>query len=134
MVTASGSSRPRVWWGDASVGPRIRGASAIVAGHGAWRSLVSALVWGTRGPEFKSRRPDRRETPGWTGVFVLLRTGTSNGCGVHTVPKRFEGRPSTIDGVRQQVPISTIDLLHGRAHHAGELEQADACSDRPGGK
>src|SRR5205814_1184822 len=27
--------------------------------HGAWRSLVSALVWGTRGPEFESRRPDR---------------------------------------------------------------------------
>ena len=27
-------------------------------GHGAWRSLVSALVWGTRGPEFESRRPD----------------------------------------------------------------------------
>ena len=26
--------------------------------YGAWRSLVSALVWGTRGPEFKSRRPD----------------------------------------------------------------------------
>ncbi|MDX6439827.1 MAG: hypothetical protein QOF45_2410 [Gaiellaceae bacterium] len=26
--------------------------------HGAWRSLVSALVWGTRGPEFESRRPD----------------------------------------------------------------------------
>ena len=30
---------------------------------GAWRSLVSALVWGTRGPEFKSRRPDRRNAP-----------------------------------------------------------------------
>ena len=28
---------------------------------GAWRSLVSALVWGTRGPEFKSRRPDCEE-------------------------------------------------------------------------
>ena len=27
--------------------------------HGAWRSLVSALVWGTRGPEFESRRPDQ---------------------------------------------------------------------------
>ena len=27
-------------------------------GRGAWRSLVSALVWGTRGPEFESRRPD----------------------------------------------------------------------------
>jgi len=25
---------------------------------GAWRSLVSALVWGTRGPRFKSGRPD----------------------------------------------------------------------------
>ena len=25
---------------------------------GAWRSLVSALVWGTRGREFKSRRSD----------------------------------------------------------------------------
>ncbi len=30
---------------------------------GAWRSLVSALVWGTRGPEFKSRRPDQRKAP-----------------------------------------------------------------------
>jgi hypothetical protein len=29
--------------------------------NGAWRSLVSALVWGTRGPEFKSRRPDLTE-------------------------------------------------------------------------
>jgi hypothetical protein len=29
--------------------------------HGAWRSLVSALVWGTRGPEFESRRPDQRK-------------------------------------------------------------------------
>jgi hypothetical protein len=26
---------------------------------GAWRSPVSALVWGTRGREFKSRRPDQ---------------------------------------------------------------------------
>jgi hypothetical protein len=35
--------------------------------YGAWRSLVSALVWGTRGPEFKSRRPDVRNP--------LLRAG-----------------------------------------------------------
>jgi hypothetical protein len=26
--------------------------------HGVWRSLVSALVWGTRGPRFKSGHPD----------------------------------------------------------------------------
>jgi hypothetical protein len=32
--------------------------SGILERRGAWRSLVSALVWGTRGPEFKSRRPD----------------------------------------------------------------------------
>ena len=25
---------------------------------GPWRSLASALAWGARGPEFKSRRPD----------------------------------------------------------------------------
>src|SRR4051812_36638224 len=35
-------------------------------GRGAWRSLVSALVWGTRGPEFKSRRPDSK-SPGRRG-------------------------------------------------------------------
>src|SRR5205823_8613105 len=27
--------------------------------HGLWRSLVSALDWGSRGREFKSRQPDR---------------------------------------------------------------------------
>jgi hypothetical protein len=26
---------------------------------GTWRSLVSALVWGTKGRGFESRRPDR---------------------------------------------------------------------------
>jgi hypothetical protein len=30
---------------------------------GAWRSPVSALVWGTRGREFKSRRPDQQNQP-----------------------------------------------------------------------
>ena len=28
-------------------------------GIGPWRSLASALAWGARGPEFKSRRPDQ---------------------------------------------------------------------------
>jgi hypothetical protein len=32
--------------------------AGMVDSYGAWRSQVSALVWGTRGPEFKSRRPD----------------------------------------------------------------------------
>ena len=37
---------------------RARNACYRGHGRGAWRSLVSALVWGTRGPEFESRRPD----------------------------------------------------------------------------
>ena len=28
-------------------------------GIGLWRSLASALAWGARGPEFKSRQPDQ---------------------------------------------------------------------------
>ena len=40
-------------WGRGKVAPLLR-----LSGRGAWRSLVSALVWGTRGPEFESRRPD----------------------------------------------------------------------------
>src|SRR5262245_17535351 len=41
--------------------------------HGAWRSLVSALVWGTRGPEFKSRRPDQKSPA--PGAFLLPSPG-----------------------------------------------------------
>jgi hypothetical protein len=29
-----------------------------LAWNGLWRSLVSALDWGSRGPGFKSRQPD----------------------------------------------------------------------------
>ena len=36
--------------------------------YGAWRSLVSAPVWGTGGPEFESRRPD--ESPAKAGFFL----------------------------------------------------------------
>lgn len=30
----------------------------IRTANGLWRSLVSALVWGTKGPGFESRQPD----------------------------------------------------------------------------
>src|SRR5436309_15161583 len=50
---------------DAAEAPKLLSKS-----HGAWRSLVSALVWGTRGPEFESRRPDQ-ENPAQGGVFLL---------------------------------------------------------------
>src|SRR5580700_4012545 len=35
----------------------------VFPGHGLWRSLVSALDWGSRGPGFKSRQPDH-SSPG----------------------------------------------------------------------
>ena len=44
-----------------------------------WRSLVSALVWGTRGPRFKSGHPDREKAllrgpfPVITGEIRLSR-------------------------------------------------------------
>jgi hypothetical protein len=41
--------------------------------YGAWRSLVSALVWGTRGPEFKSRRPDHEQPPAKVDVLASGR-------------------------------------------------------------
>src|SRR5437879_8453665 len=40
---------------------------ASIRADGAWRSLVSAPVWGTGGPEFESRRPDGN--PAICGVF-----------------------------------------------------------------
>ena len=39
-----------------------------VKGNGTWPSLVKALVWGTREPGFKSRRPDH--------VMIWTASGT----------------------------------------------------------
>ena len=33
--------------------------ACTIVKFGPWRSLASALAWGARGPEFKSRRPDQ---------------------------------------------------------------------------
>ena len=35
----------------------------IRTANGLWRSLVSALVWGTKGPGFESRQPDEERPP-----------------------------------------------------------------------
>ena len=49
--------------GDLSLGLQGGGLSMMSA-LGTWRSLVSALVWGTRGRRFKSGRPDHFRTAG----------------------------------------------------------------------
>ena len=41
-------------------------------GGGTWRSLVSALDWGPRGREFKSRRPDENGEGPVAGYAVGL--------------------------------------------------------------
>ena len=53
---------------------------------GAWRSPVSALVWGTRGRGFKSRRPDQKlqksqkiTKEGWSGLLPVLGAGAHRG-------------------------------------------------------
>ena len=44
-----------LWTCAQAVPPKPTG---MIAAFGTWRSLVSALVWGTRGRRFKSGRPD----------------------------------------------------------------------------
>ena len=71
--------------------------------YGLWRSLVSALVWGTRGREFESPHPDRiyqvccdRLVP----VSALHRGGsTEEGYGV---------------GVRSRFMMDTVAPVGGR--------------------
>ena len=46
------------WQASAEGGPRRRRLK-YNRRFGPWRSLASALAWGARGPEFKSRRPDQ---------------------------------------------------------------------------
>jgi hypothetical protein len=36
----------------------VSDTSGLCSANGLWRSLVSALDWGSRGPGFKSRQPD----------------------------------------------------------------------------
>ena len=52
------------------------GANGYRCRRGAWRSLVSALVWGTRGRQFESARPDWKSSRIWgcgrdSGVWSL---------------------------------------------------------------
>ena len=64
-------NRPARKWQDEAGAMGVEYPLVIVFSvGGAWRSLVSALVWGTRGPEFKSRRPDSEKSLHCGGFFV----------------------------------------------------------------
>jgi hypothetical protein len=87
-------SRGRLWSSEQLTGHGRNGIEQVRT-HGLWRSLVSALDWGSRGREFKSPQPD----------------GGSAGQG------RSSDRPSTLvgppswegasAGIRHEVPGST---------------------------
>jgi hypothetical protein len=55
-------------------------ALVLECNFGLWRSLASALAWGARGPEFKSRQPDQipqRHTNGSSSGGVVLESNWS---------------------------------------------------------
>jgi hypothetical protein len=66
VVQASSATRPRRRDDPVRTQQRVAAEGGLLScpRHGAWRSLVSALVWGTRGPRFKSGRPDSNRLTG----------------------------------------------------------------------
>ena|ERR1017187_626029 len=97
---------------------------------GPWRSLASALAWGARGPEFKSRRPDQipqrvtdtnpPQTCGWESNWSPSSPTTlghdGQGCGfdaAHDYDFRFDliGTMGSVGG-RLTLVLSLYRTLH----------------------
>ena len=72
--------------------------------HGAWRSLVSALVWGTRGPEFESRRPDGTACK-WGGSVIRRRSQRPYSDSERTRPAPC----GPVKRAREHVPVRAVD-------------------------
>jgi len=108
MLFASGAhgaiSRPGIGpnW------PQGRNRHALTsqaAALGPWRSLVSALDWGSRGREFKSPRPDRKPRGQTKDSPRISVRGESFRTGLQTVCKRASlARGYVADGVRAGSP------------------------------
>jgi hypothetical protein len=90
--------------------------------RGAWRSLVSALVWGTRGPEFKSRRPDSNRAVFGAQISILEHDVARLGV-VFRNPKVADSAAKLVGrlrGVRLPLPARArrrFSLRSGRAQH-----------------
>ena len=90
---------------DGRLGSRLVEQCDIVARDGAWRSLVSALVWGTRGPRFKSGRPDSKtavsaSSLGRSAKRLLKRGLRALGYELHRVGSLEPTRPSWLPVTR----------------------------------
>ena len=62
------------------------GFRGLSKGIGPWRSLASALAWGARGPEFKSRRPDQSNLHQTLPIFLVTFTCS------RTIPQFKDGK------------------------------------------
>src|ERR671924_1530303 len=115
-------SRP----GIGPIWPRGRQSHALtsqVATFGPWRSLVSALDWGSRGREFKSPRPDEYVSPAPWHVFAAdtLRDrggdGRRTGKGAGPDRKARSGQRGP-DRHRSQSPVADPGRAHTRVRPA----------------
>ncbi len=79
-------------------------------GDGLWRSLVSALDWGSRGPGFKSRQPDQSggdAGQALAGAAAPVRRKSRPRCGPPSSPRPWR-RPPSVDRLgRRRRPQST---------------------------
>ena len=88
--------------------------------HGLWRSLVSALVWGTRGREFESPQPDAVGNPYNTRVSCRSRRqqtwAPSRRPGAHAAVVVWRDRRSGCrvgaDSRRPALPSPNLDPFH----------------------
>ena len=104
---------------DSHVGPILPRRCAYSGGLEVPSSNLSAPIMGK---------------PCSSGVFFSAAFGGIAFLGGRKVPKRLERRPGAVDRVGQKVAVGAVNLLHRRAHEAGELEQTDTRRDRPSGE
>ena len=96
--------------------------SDYALGSGLWRSLVSALDWGSRGREFKSPQPDHRDLQmcgvggSWLPLFGWL--------GVDTEPN--DVRP-VLDVLEVNQPLILVGRVHYEVLEVPELDRYEAC-------
>ncbi len=106
-----------------------------VARYGLWRSLVSALDWGSRGRRFKSSQPDHKGA-GQSAAEreqVSLRSGCTTSAPHESPVSVVRAASSTAAAPPEIVGVEELVELHG--HEPGERDhQRASCrrSPRPG--
>jgi Excalibur calcium-binding domain len=113
--------------------PLNPGRDTINNANGVWRSLVSALVWGTRGPRFKSGHPDCIAKR-FQGQRTHSPTSTPRPNDSLSTSKAASKASSAAlpreACVAEQVPVGLVQHLDRGAHHPGDLEARNPGCDR----